>query len=131
MKANPDLLDGRVLLAGHLVFDDPEKAAALVEDVQVGKEHFQKAENIRDLAAFSKLEVSSDGPLAAKIREAQAALRTKEITPAVEKLINVIMVDKSAGEELPRKAVIAIFNLLGPENPITRQFRRRFDMALY
>ncbi len=39
--------------------------------------------------------------------------------------------DKHLLEQPPRRACVALFNLLGREHPLAQHWRRRFDMALY
>jgi len=71
------------------------------------------------------------GKVKRKIKEARFLIQSQDIEGALSNLIEAVVVDKEYCEELPRKAVIAIFNLLGPAHELTQRYRRQFDMALY
>ncbi|MCX8148694.1 MAG: tetratricopeptide repeat protein [Thermaurantimonas aggregans] len=65
------------------------------------------------------------------LSEAAAHLRSNDIEGALRKLVDSIMYDKHAHDELARKACIAIFHHLGEQHELTKVWRRRFSMALY
>ena len=50
---------------------------------------------------------------------------------AMQYFLKVIPEDKKYDEEGARKAMIAIFTLLGKDHELTKKYRRRFDMSLY
>lgn len=49
----------------------------------------------------------------------------------IEHWITAVERDKHSMEQLPRRACVALFTLLGSEHPICQHWRRRFDRALY
>jgi putative thioredoxin len=50
---------------------------------------------------------------------------------ALEHPITAVEREKHYMEQLPRRACVALFNLLGGEHPLSQHWRRRFHMALY
>ena len=66
-----------------------------------------------------------------KLMEGKEAIIQGDLDRTLSTLIEAVMIDKSYCDELPRKSVIALFNLLGPDHDLTKKYRRRFDMALY
>ncbi len=128
--ANPDLKEARIYLAKHLVFSDWERAEQLLADIQLGDEYYETAEDVRAVGTLMAL--SSNGAQAGQLlSKAQAALRAHQIEAAVQYIIDATLVDKNYHNDLPRKVAIALFRLLGNEHPISRDYRWRFDMALY
>ena len=131
VEANPDLKEGQVWLAAEKVFENSEEAIELVEDIKIGHELYDLAEDVRNLANLMEYDEEGNPKLDEKLEIAQGALRKKDKESAIQTLIEAVMIDKSYSDDLPRKATIALFHVLGDKHDITRKYRRRFDMALY
>lgn len=58
-------------------------------------------------------------------------LFNESLETALDAFITVIGIDKSYDNEMARKAVVALFRLLGEEHPLTKSKQRAFSMALY
>lgn len=128
--ANPELKEARMHLAKQLVFSDAERAKQLLEDIQLGDEHYEIAEDVRVVSELMAL--SGNGAQAGQLlTKAQAAIREHQLEAAVQYVIDATVADKNYHNDLPRKVAIALFRLLGNEHPISRAYRWRFDMALY
>ncbi|NND72305.1 MAG: thioredoxin [Rhodothermales bacterium] len=54
-----------------------------------------------------------------------------KLSAAIKKYIDVIGKERYYDDDGSRKACIALFTLLGPGHPVTRELRRTFDMILY
>ncbi|MGD1895226.1 MAG: tetratricopeptide repeat protein [Cyclobacteriaceae bacterium] len=65
------------------------------------------------------------------MRLAQDAMKEDKFESALQALIQATMLDKTYCNELPRRAAIALFRLMGADHPLTKQYRKQFDMALY
>ena len=130
-KAHPDLEEARLILATHRVADHPAEARKMVEDISLGHKYFEMAEDVRTLAELMECNENSNPKVEEKLAEARHALKTQNQEVALQKLIDAVMVDKQYCNELPRRATIALFHVLGNEHPLTKKYRRRFDMALY
>ncbi len=127
---NPDVEEARVVLAGHIVFAEPERALMLVDKVKMGSEFYETAEDVRTLSRL--MQFSGNGlPVSNALGMAAQAARSGQLESAIIQLIEAVGMDKSYENELPRKAAIAFFRTLGPQHELTRAYRRRFDMALY
>ena len=89
-------------------------------------------QTVRHLAAVSSGDVPLPGNgLSIPYREAAVALMEERFSEAAEGMINVMMADRSFEEDGARKACVALFRMLGEKHPVTRDYRRRFSMALY
>ncbi len=124
-----ELTEARLLLGKLLIWDQPERVHSLVENIR----HVEEAEELVILADFMNKRKSDlkEGKVKKLLAKAGSYLKRKEIEPAVEVLIKAIIIDKRYQKELARKLIIAIFHTLGEASEITKNYRRRFDMALY
>ena len=78
------------------------------------------------------MSVQADGtPAGQLIAGAQQALRKKDNETAISNIIEAATADKTYADELPRRAAIALFRLWGPQDELTKNYRWKFDMALY
>lgn len=130
VQVNPEIIEARVALAGHHVFNKPAEALALVESIKMGEKQFQDAEDVRTLATLMQLE-SDQSAVANLLVEAKEHLAVKNMEEAIQKLIDATTKDKSFQGDLPRKAAIAFFRTLGNSHPLSKNYRWKFDMALY
>lgn len=123
--------EARVALARHQVFYEPEQAVELIENVREGDSAFELAQDIRVLASLNELDLSQGTPVSKALGAAREALVVQDFEAVMEKVLEAVILDKNYLKELPRKLAIALFHLWGDQHPVTRKYRRRFDMALY
>lgn len=130
VEANPDVAAARIALARYLVFSDPEQAQELTEGVPMSDPLYESASDIHQLAAFA-LFSPDDSPEGQAIAVAQEALEDGNLETVLQKVIEATTLNKSYGNDLPRKTAIAFFRTLGQQHELTKKYRWRFDMALY
>ncbi len=128
---NPDYQEGVILLAEALIWEDPSRSLILVQDINPGQEGFDRAQNLRNLARLVDCELNEDSAVVSKIEEARKNYEAGNIEALLRNMVEAVEIDKEFCEELPRKSVISLFNLLGPNHALTLKYRRQFDMALY
>ncbi len=130
---NPDHAEAHLLLAEAEVFADPERAAGLIEGLDIAAPDLRQRRDA--VATLSRLLLHDldlpETDIATTYREALRALRTDHIETAVQKFIEVVQADRDLDDDGARKACVALFTLLGPDHPITKAHRRTFDMSLY
>lgn len=136
LTADPGNDKARVLLARIRVFDDPDEAERLLENLDIAEAaYLQQIEGIRTIARLLRLkdrpEDLPEGPGRDFYRQAIEALARKDFDTAVERLIDVLRKDRYYDDDGARKAGVAIFTLLGARHPVTQRWRRTFDMWLY
>lgn len=127
---NPDIQEAVVGLAKQVVFQNTQKAVELVSHVKAADEMAEVAQDIRTIAELQAFD-STNGQAGDALQAAKAALKQGDQAQAIQQLIEATKLDKSLANELPRRASIALFRLLGPAHPLTKEYRWRFDMALY
>jgi putative thioredoxin len=131
VQNNPKHLEARLSLAGYLAFSDPSGAAELLANVKMGEPGYELVEDIRNLEELAALSDDNHSGLSSRLMMASHELQKDNLEEAVQQIVEVVKIDKSLHNELPRRAAIAIFHLLGNQHPVTRKYRRLFDMALY
>ncbi len=129
-KENPEFPEARLALARLKVFSEPESAAELVSDIRLGDKHAEWADDIRILAVFAGHQ-PDHSPAGLAINKAQRAFQQGDLEGGILRVIEATQADKNYSDELPRKVAIAMFRLLGPDHSLTKEYRWRFDMALY
>ncbi len=135
VAADPANHRGRTLLARTILFSDSFRALELVEGIEPDSESFDEAEAVRSLGALlqrdGKPEAYPEGAMRGVYRDAVAAMKDRRFDEALEKYIEVIRSDRYYDNDGARKACVALFRILGEEDPVTLRHRREFGSALY
>ena len=132
VQQNPQFTPALLTLAEKKVWTQPQQSVALLKDIgEFDKEH-EKAEDIRNIAAFIQF-IESENPSTSEhhIITAKQAILEDNLELALSELIESVSKDKNFCKGLARKSVIAIFRLLGFDHPLSRKYRHQFDMILY
>ncbi len=121
-EARPDL-------AELLLVEQPPRALELLESAGLD----ERSEALRTLATLlaEKPAQRPKGATATAFEEALQAFTQRDHATALEAGIRAVALDKTWHEEAPRRFVVALFQLLGPQHPLVIEHRRAFSMALY
>lgn len=130
VQTHPQMEEGKVALAEHNVFTNPERALELVQGIRKS-ELAERSEDIRTLAELMQHQPTGETAVENFLQQAQEALTGTDFDAAFAALIEATMEDKEYAKELPRRATIALFRYLGNAHELTKKYRRRFDMVLY
>ncbi|MEQ9443772.1 MAG: thioredoxin [Cyclobacteriaceae bacterium] len=128
VEAHPDMEEGQLLLAAASVGQHPERAREAVQDAH---KNFELGEDIRSLADLMTCSEEGSPKVMEQIQQAQLALKENRFETALQALIQATMLDKTFCQELPRRATVALFRLMDVDHPLTKKYRKQFDMALY
>ena len=135
LLAEDDDEEVRLLLAGAAVWENPASVDDWLAPFREGHPHHATAEGYKALATLlqrgADAQAWPEGKAREQVLQAADALQRRDMEEALPLLINSILSQKSYDNQLARKACIGLFTHLGAEHPITRQYRRRFDMSLY
>ncbi|MCB0659281.1 MAG: thioredoxin [Saprospiraceae bacterium] len=131
VRDHPDQTEAKTLLAKHLVLNEPEKSLQLIEDVRMADPSYEMASYVRELAQFMTASLSDGSPASQKMAAAQVACQNSDLEAGIKLVIDAVSIAKSFMDELPRKVGIALFQALGTTHPLTRKYRKLFDMMLY
>jgi putative thioredoxin len=131
IEQNPDFLEGRVELARLTALKNPLESAELVKDIKPGSTYYELVSHINILEKLFSSNFRGSENLTDKMYLSQNGLKAGNLDQTLDNLIQIVAIDKNYYDELPRKSVIAIFNLLGTKHDLTLKYRKTFDMALY
>ena len=110
------------------------EAASLLNNFPPSKE-YAAAEAIRPvLDALSNLLRSpaySEDPLDAAYLNALWLLNRGNIPAALDGLLEILKQDKHYRNDQVRKLILGIFEILGPNSPLTQQYRRELALVLF
>jgi len=130
VSENSDLKDGYINLARLLLFSKPEKALELLAPLKMGMPEYEQVEDLKSLAKVV-LHEPNGSPVSNSLSKAREAFQNKDLETAIQQLIEAVGIDKSYENDLPRKAAIAFFRLFPDHKELIKNYRWRFDMALY
>ena len=135
LQNDPDDQDGIALMAQVELYSDPVKAAETADRIPLGSDHFETAEAIKALSRlFQSMEtpdVLDEAPVKADYLNAIRLLREGKNEAALEGFIDIILRNRYYDDHGARKAVIAVFKLLGEDDETTKTYRNPFANALY
>jgi len=131
VRGNDELAPGRLRLAQALVGRDPVRARELAESAAADPDLTELAGDIISLADLMECREEIPARLAPHIKGAQDALRDHDLDGTLESLVEVAMRDKRFGDELARRAAVALFRLLGQRHELTEKHQRQLSMALH
>ncbi|MBF2098659.1 MAG: tetratricopeptide repeat protein [Gloeomargaritaceae cyanobacterium C42_A2020_066] len=94
--------------------------------------YYDLVQALRELMKLQQaVGVSSQHPLDEAFQEATQAALAGRYAEAFEGFLALVRKDRKYREDGARKAMIALFAILGEEHPLTRQYRQQLMMALY
>ncbi len=135
IRAHPENKEARLAMARLIYRTEPEKALQLLSDIREDSDLFEDAAAISVLSLLlikgKNAEELEESTVKSKYLDAIEAIRNAAWDRALRQMIDVILEEKQYDSEGARKAVIAIFRLLGRDHELTRKYRKRFDMSLY
>ncbi len=128
---HPEYQPGSYALAKMTIWDDPQGAHKLMSSIKASDKLAESAQAIRDLARLLIFEEKLTSPIVQKLSESVKSFQSRNLESGITALIEAVVINKNYADDLPRKAAIAFFQIMGTDHPLTRKYRKRFDMALY
>lgn len=127
----PDMKEARLEWAFRSFFSKPHESIEMVSNILLGDPLYTKADNVRQLARLFEQQTTGGSAIEKDLNEAAISIQKNDWGSAFEHIIHAVIIDKKFNNELPRKAGIALFSLLGEDHEISKKYRRKFDMALF
>ncbi len=140
LAADPADGDARLLFARLRFPADPARVREILDPVADGDPVYPEAENLRVLArlvGWTRGLPGFEGPgggspeVATRYREGAEAVAVGDFARALDAFLDVVRSDRGLDEDGARRASLAVFDLLGPEHPITQEYRRKLSSALF
>jgi putative thioredoxin len=135
LAKNPNHPAGRLgLMKAVLMQGRVQEALSLMEDFPPSKE-YAAVETIHPmidaLAALSRSPGYPENPLEAAYWNALWLIRRGNYPAAMDGLLDILRQDKHFRSGEPRKLILALFEILGDQSPLTQQYRRELAMVLF
>jgi putative thioredoxin len=139
LEKDPQDSAARLLLARALFAEDIEKASETASAIPEEAEHREAVEHFLRLRDLVRWERGKDAGRAVTGPEADVALylegtravREGDYGTALEKWLTLVQRNRALDEDGARKALVALLVVLGEENPLTREYRRRLASVLF
>lgn len=126
----PSHEEARHLLAKAWAFIDTSQGLELLRDIKMAHPHYSTLQDLQAIAELSAVDESESEGALKPLREAARQLSAENIDGAAQSIIEAVSIDKEVLNELPRRAGVALFRLLGDQDPVSKKHRRTFDMWL-
>ncbi len=132
VERHPDLAAARVRLAQVVVSREPSRARELLTATRIDSELVEPAADVTALADLVEWRDDGASPRSAPhLEAARKALAEHDLEGTLQALVDAAMADKRYGDELARRAAVALFRLLGHDHPLTREHQARLAMVLH
>ncbi|ACO04782.1 MAG TPA: thioredoxin [Persephonella sp.] len=111
--------------------DEAERLLSEIKEYE--KEYFPKAQALKELITFKNWceNLTAENELDRLLKEGACSAIHEDYKTALEKFLKIVQIDKKYRDEAGRKAMVAIFNILGESDPLTREYRKKLAMWLY
>lgn len=131
LAQDPDFTEAAILLAALEAAEDPMEAQERVMNVPAHHPLHDQAEGVQAIAEMMMMSEDGQPKVTELVEKARAAFAQYDLEGTLTPLIEAIMIHKPYCNEMPRRAVLGFFKVLGEDHPLTKKYRPRFSMALY
>lgn len=131
LSGHPEHKEALLLLGKHEIFFDPENAIRRFEDQSVASEFLEQLTDMKVIREWLAVKKENDSSGEALLLSAREFLYKENLTTCIEHIIDAVHKEASYKEELPRRLGIALFHFLGSGHPVSLEYRKLFDMAIY
>ncbi|TXF11972.1 co-chaperone YbbN [Pelomicrobium methylotrophicum] len=107
-----------------LVRDEPRVAALIARAEFAGVDG-------EDVETLQKRVAADANDLEARLKLARHYVSRQQYEPALDQLLEIIRRDRSFGDDVARKTMLSVFNLLGNQGELVARYRRLLASALY
>lgn len=125
--------ESKILMAKCLLFDNPNEALELLDMFTESSNFYDKALNLRTLAGFITMDVEllPNDPVKEYFAKALKELKQGNFELTLDSFFEVLIRNREYMDDGARRGFIAIFDFLGRSNKITKNYIRRFEMAVF
>ncbi len=131
VRSNDDFKPGFMALAKLILWENPDESKMLVESITPTDKEHATAQSLRDMAELLTYEHQEDLNVNEALKQAKDFFASGDHEQGIDRLIQAVMMNKNYANDLPRRASIAFFQIMGDAHDLTRKYRRKFDMSLY
>jgi putative thioredoxin len=143
-ELDPQNADVRIAAAEILLHTDkPHEARQILDSLPGDKrtdakvvtllarlEFAEKGQALPDAAELEQRIRSDENDLQARLELAELLVAQERYEEALDQLLEIIRRDRKFGDDIGRKTMLSVFNLLGGEGPLVGKYRRLLASAL-
>jgi putative thioredoxin len=126
LQQYPESEEIRLVLSQLVLWEEPQLAREILEPIKLSSPLISKVNSLRDIIAFLLYPETDNG-----LGEIRKKLSASEVEEAIPDLLAVLAKDAEAADGKLAKAAIGLFNFLGTQHPLSRQYRKQLDMYLW
>lgn len=130
VKKYPTHKEARKLLLRFLAIKSPERSEELLQQWSDLKSDQEFVQDLQAISEFLTKPLDQNSKADDLLKSASIALNSGKLEEALQQLIDSLLYDKEAYNQLGRRVCIAIFHHLGESHPLTKKYRRKFGMYL-
>lgn len=134
ISEEPGLAEARLLVAEHILRDEPQRAAELLQPIADTDPIYPRVEAVLNLARLRDLldteELAAEPGWDVYASGIRAFFERRD-EDALTAWLEVVKTHRKLDDDGARRASVALFSLLGDEHPLTQRYRREFAMAMY
>lgn len=134
LQAEPANAVARLGLGRVLMLQGDPAARDVLREIKPGAKEHAAAQALLDLADFLAAAEDTTGEVgstARLYREAAQHARAGAWNAALPVLLQIVQRDRAWGDDAARKAMLAIFTVLGAADPLVPQYRKQLANALF
>jgi putative thioredoxin len=97
------------------------------------KAYFPHVKTLRALIGFKRMvnQPTGDSELDQQFQQAVQSVLGENYEAGLQQFLGIVSRDRRYQKDGARKAMLAVFDLLGDDHPLTRDYRKRLTMLLY
>lgn len=97
------------------------------------KAHFPHVKTLRALIGFKRMvnQPRGDSDLDRQFQQAVQQILEENYEAGLQQFLDIVSRDRRFQNDGARKAMLAVFDILGDDHPLTRDYRKRLTMLLY
>jgi putative thioredoxin len=128
------LLEGGDAAAAKNILDALGEAAREVPraaSLIARAEFAARSAGLPDAATLESTIAVDPGNLDARLKLANLHVAQRRYEPALQQLLDIVQRDRGFGGDAGRKTMLSVFDMLGPDSELVREWRRRLAGALH
>lgn len=131
LLGNPGHDKAIIELTKHQVFFNPIAAIERLNPIKDKKEIAEQLVDMEVVSEFIAAGLTEKEKSATLLSKARTNILDGNISESIECIIEAINENPKYNNELARRIGIALFHFLGSKHPVTIEYRKLFDMAIY
>jgi len=134
LQSDPQHGPSRLGLGRTLLLMGDPQAETVLDEIKIGTPEYAVAQALLELTpllAANDTNSDGSGSVAERWQQAANAVRQQQWSDALQHLLAIVQRDRAFGDDAARRAMLAIFALLGEHDLLVAQYRRQLASAVF